>query len=164
MYIVISLALIGGGLAALLYFRPKNQNNVTEIKFMQTKTIQELKEMFNQMEMNGLGNEYREFVELKGQIVTDNLVETPFSNRKVAYFESELSQVVEIREQYRDSNGNLRTRVNKTQNTISQEQSSQVISILDSSSENPVEVEINGVGCKLDIPKTFDRFGKAVKG
>ena len=31
-------------------------------------------------------NEYREFVELKGTIVSDKTVNTPFSNRKVAYY------------------------------------------------------------------------------
>ena len=57
------------------------KNNVTEVKYMQTKTISELKEMFKQMDLNGLGNEYREIVELKGRIVSDNLIDTPFSNR-----------------------------------------------------------------------------------
>lgn len=107
---------------------------------------------------NGLGNDYREVVELKGTVVSDNLVETPFSNRKVAYCESKLSQVAEIREQYRDSNGNMQTRIRKHENTISNEKSSQEISIKDNSSNEPVVLEINSTGCKLDIPKTFDRF------
>ena len=79
MGILIPILLIGGGLAAIFYFRPKIQNNITEIKFMQTKTISELNDMFNQMDSNGLGNDYREFVELKGNIVSDSLVEAPFS-------------------------------------------------------------------------------------
>lgn len=158
MEILIPLLLVVGGLVAIFYIRPKIQNNVTEIKFMQTKTIEELNEMFRQMDSNGLGNEYREFVELKGNIVSDNLIETPFSNRKVAYCESNLKQVTEVREQYRDSNGNLRTRVRKLENTISNEKSSQEISIIDSSTSESVVLEINGAGCDLDIPKTFDRF------
>ncbi len=40
-------------------------------------------------------------------------MEAPFSNRKVAYCESSLAQVIEQREQYRDSNGNMQTRINK---------------------------------------------------
>ena len=70
---------------------------------MQTKSIAELRDMFTQMDSTGLGDEYREFVELKGNIVANELVETPFSNRKVAYCESSLAQVTEEREQYRDS-------------------------------------------------------------
>lgn len=158
MEVLIPLLLIGGGLVAIFYLRPKMQNNVTEIKFMKTKTISELNDMFSQMDANGLGNDYREFVELKGAVISENLVETPFSNRKVAYCESNLLQVTETREQYRDNNGNMQTRIRKHENTISDEKSSQEISIKDNSSNEPVILEINGTGCKLDIPKTFDRF------
>lgn len=158
MEFLVPLLLIGGGAFAIFYLRPKTQNNVTEIKYMQTKTIFELKDMFAQMDSNGLGNEYREFVELKGKVVSDNLVETPFSNRKVAYCNSKLAQVTEIREQYRDSDGSLRTRTSKNETTISDEKSSQEISMTDNSSDENVVLEINGIGCKLDIPKTFDRF------
>ena len=158
MEILIPLLLIGGGLVAIFYLRPKIQNNVTEIKYMQTKTISELRDMFSQMDANGLGNEYREFVELKGTVVSDNLVETPFSNRKVAYCESKLLQVTEIKEQYRDHEGNVRTRVIKHEDIISNEKTNQEIEMFDNSSNEPVILEINGTGCKLDIPKTFDRF------
>ena len=158
MDIIIPLLLIVGGLVAIFYIRPKTKNNVTEIKYMKTKTISELYDMFRQMDENGLGNDYREFVELKGTVVSDNLIEAPFSNRKVAYCESKLSQVTESREQYRDSNGNMRTRVNKHENTISEEKSSQEISMLDNSTNEPIILEINGTGCDLDIPRTFDRF------
>lgn len=158
MNIIIALLLIGGGLGAIFYLRPKTQNDVVEIKYMQTKKISELKDMFSQMDSNGLGNDYREFVELKGTVVSDNLLETPFSNRKVVYCESRLLQVTESREQYRDSNGHMQTRTTKNENTISHEKSSQEISMLDDSTNDSVVLEINGTGCKLDIPKTFDRF------
>lgn len=158
MEILIPLLFIGGGLFSIFYLRPKMKNNATEIKYMETKSISELKDMFNQMDANGLGGNYREYVELKGTIVTDNTVETPFSNRNVAYCESRLDQVTETREQYRDSNGHIQTRVNKRENNISNEKSSQTISMKDNTSEEPIVLEINGVGCKLDIPKTLDRF------
>lgn len=158
MGIIIPLVLIGGGLFAIFYVRPKTQNSVTEIKYLQTKTISELKDMFNQMDQNGLGNDYREFVELKGTVVSDNLVETPFSNKKVVYCESKLVQVTEIREQYRNSNGTMQTRVRKQEHTISEEKTSQEISMVDNSINEAVVLEVNAAGCNLDIPKTFDRF------
>ena len=158
MNFILPILLIGGGLAAIFYFRPKTKNNVTEIKFMKTKTISELKDMFSQMDSSGLGNDYREFVELKGTVVSDTLVDTPFSNRKVVYCNSKVAQVTESKEQYRDSNGNTRTRVTKHENTISNEKSSQDISMKDASTDESVVLEINGTGCDLDIPKTFDRF------
>lgn len=158
MNIIIALLLICGGLGAIFYLRPKTQNDVTEIKYMKTKSIEELQEMFSQMAANGLDGDYREFVELKGTAVSDNLVSTPFSNKKVVYCESNLIQVTEKKEQYHDNNGNLQTRVTKSENSISKEKSSQEISMIDNSSNYSVVLEINGTGCKLDIPKTFDRF------
>lgn len=158
MNILLSVLLIGGGLVAIFYIRPKKQNDVTEIKYMQTKSIAELKDMFGQMEANGLGGDYREFVELKGTAVSDNLVNTPFSNRQVAYCDSSLTQVTETREQYRDSNGYMQTRVKKQEHVISEEKSSQEIRLKDGSSQETVILEVNGTGCKLDIPKTLDRF------
>lgn len=158
MELVLPIILVGVGVVAIFYLRPKTQNNITEIKYMQTKSISELNDMFNQMKENGLENEYREFVELKGTIVSDKTVNTPFSNRKVAYCKSQLSQVTEIREQYRDSNGYMQTRTTKHENKISEEKTSQEILMTDTSSNKTVILEINSTGCKLDIPKTFDRF------
>ena len=158
MGMIVPILLIGGGLVAIFYFRPKTQNSVTEVQFMQTKSISELKNMFSQMDGSGYGNGYREFVELKGKVLSNNLVETPFSNRKVAYCESKLLQVTETKEEYRDSDGNYRTRVNKHENEISNEKSSQNISLIDGSSSEAVVLDINSLGCKLDIPKTLDRF------
>ena len=158
MNFLISLLLIGGGLVAIFYFRPKTQNNITEIKYMQTKTISELIDMFNQMDSNGLGNDYREYVELKGVAESSKLFETPFSNRKVVYYNSKLSQVVEHREDYYDKDGRWQTRTSQSQDLISNEKSSQEISMKDGSSEEPVILEINGIGCQLDIPKSYDRF------
>ncbi len=158
MEIIIPLLLVGGGLVAIFYIRPKTKNNITEIKYMQTKTISELDDMFRQMDSNGLGNDYREYVELKGVVKSDNLVDTPFSNRKVVYCDSTLSQVTEFREQYRDGNGHMQTRVTKHENIISNEKSSQEIYLNDNSSQEAVAIEINGTGCKFDVPKTFDRF------
>lgn len=158
MEILIAIILIAAGLALIFYFRPKAKSDLMEMQFMQTKTIAELVDMFSQMDASGLGDSYREYVELKGRVVSNNLVKTPFSNRDVAYCDSSLSQVTEVREQYRDSEGNQRTRVNKKETVISSEQTSQTLNMIDNSTNQDVTLQVNGVGCKLDIPKTFDRF------
>lgn len=158
MNFIIPLILIAGGLVTIFYFRTKNERNINEMKYMQTKSIAELKEMFSKMDSDGLGSNYREFVELKGTVVSDNLIDTPFSNRKVAYCQSKLIQVTQTTEQYKDSNGNYRTQTTKHEVPISDEKSSQDVSIIDNSTKEPVYVEINATGCNLDIPKTFDRF------
>ncbi len=156
MNIIMGLALIAIGLAAIFYMRPKMKNNSMEMKYMQTKKISELQDMFSQMDASGMGNDYREYVELKGNVVTQANVETPFSSKKVAYCESKLSQVTEVKEQYRDANGNYNTRTNKAENVISDEKTSQEISMTDGTGE--VVLEVNATGCELDIPTTFDRF------
>lgn len=156
MNIVIGIALIIGGLIAIFYIRPKIKSHTMEMKYMQTKKISELQDMFNQMDSSGLGSDYREYVELKGNVSEKEAVEAPFSGTKVAYCESKLSQVVETKEQYRDQNGNYRTRTGKQENTISNERTSQDICMSDGTGE--VVLEINANGCKLDIPTTFDRF------
>ena len=158
MNFIISLALIIIGFLLIFYFRNKNKNDVLEIKYMKTKSIKELKDIFNQMEENGLGNDYKEYVELKGKIISDKLFITPFSNREVAYCQSEITQVTQTTEQYKDSNGCYRTRTNKIDIPISSEKTSQEIEISDISTDFPIVVELNSTGCKLELPKTFDRF------
>lgn len=157
MNIVFAIVLIIVGVVLIAYVRTKTKNNVLEIKYLQTKSIAELKDMFNQMENSGLAD-YREFVELKGNVTDDTLTDAPFSNQKVAYCESKVKEVTEVKERYTDSQGREQTRIRKIENVISNEKSSQDIFIKDASSEEKVALEINSTGCKLDIPKTFDRF------
>ena len=158
MQIIFSIGLIVLGLFLIFYMVPKTKNHITEIKYMQTKKISELKDMFEQMDSIGSGDNYREFVELKGKISEDNLVDTPFSNRKVAYCESSVSQVTETKETYTDNKKKKKTRVNKHETTISSDKSSQNIKFTDGSVDEKIIIEINSSGCDLDIPKTFDRF------
>lgn len=157
MNIIVPIVLIIIGLVLIFYIRPKTKNNVLEIKYMQTKSISELLEMFNQMKNSGL-SDYREYVELKGNVTDDTLTETPFSNQQVAYCESKLSEVTEVRKRYTDSQGREQVRIEKNENLISNEKTSQDVYMKDSSSDEKVVLEINSNGCKLDIPKTFDRF------
>ena len=43
MAVILPILLIAGGLGVIFYFRPKIKNNITEVKYMQTKTISEFK-------------------------------------------------------------------------------------------------------------------------
>lgn len=156
--IVIIILLIVGGLFAIVYLWPKFKNKSTEIKYMQTKKISELREAFNQMQQSGLEQSYREYVELKGAAVSDQPIQTPFSNQPAVYCESKLSQVTSERERYQDSEGNWHERTNRRENVISDEKSSQYIYLKDSSGDEKVTIELSASGCSLDIQQTFDRF------
>ena len=160
MEILIPILLIVGGLVAIFYIRPKTQNDVVEIKYLKTKKISELKDMFNQMDESGLGDDYREFIELKGKIKSQDLVKTPFSNKSVAYYEANVSEVTETVERYIDENGQAKTRRIRNESNISNEESSQEIAFIDDSTNEPIILEINGTGCRLDISKTFDKLEK----
>ena len=155
---LLALVFVCIGLAAIFYLRPKIMKNILEIQYMKTKTISELKDMFKDMDANGLGNEYREFVELKGKIVSNNPVQGPYSKKTVAYCDSKLIQVVETREEYRDNNNNLRTRTIKHENVLSNQKTSENLNMKDETSEDSIILEINATGCELDIPETFNKF------
>lgn len=154
----ISVALIAAGLFLIFYQRNKISDTVTEVQFLQTKTIDEVQKMFTTMDDMSMGENYREYVELKADVVSNCAVQTPYSQRDVAFYTSTLSQVSEISEQYKDKDGCMRTKTSKRENKISDAVSSQTIEVTDASSEKSVVVELMASGCDLDIPKTFDKF------
>ena len=109
------------------------------------------------MDDSGVGDTYRQFVELKGNAIVNTPVETPFSNQKVAYCESRLSQVTEQSESYKDSNGRIQTRTRKVENTISNEKTTEPVYLQDNSGKK-ILLDLCASGLDLDIPKSFDRF------
>lgn len=156
--IIFGIILIVVGLGCIFYLKPKIQRNLLEIQYMKTTSIPELYDMFAQMADAGMSDTYRQYTELKGSAFVNNPVNTPFSNQKVAYCDSKLSQVTEQRESYKDSNGVLRERMTKKENTISSEKSTETVYLKNNDSDKRVVLELSASGLKLDIPKSFDRF------
>lgn len=157
MYILIGIILIIGGLFSVFYLRPKAMSKILEMQFLQTKTVKELLESFENMKLSGLENSYKEFVELKGHIVGTG-IKTPFSERMVAYYKSKLLRVNEIRDQERDDKGNIKNTVRKQETLISDETSNHYIEFKDNSCDETIIIDINDPNCKFDLVKTFDRF------
>lgn len=154
---LIGIALIIGGFFAIFYLRPKIKSTILEIQYLKTKSVKELLESFKAMADMGLGDNYREYVELKGRILNKG-VQTPFSNRMVGYVESAVFSVSEETEVYYDKDNKKRTRVQKVENMISSDKSSQNIDFVDNSTDEIITIEVNSHGCNLDINKSFDRF------
>lgn len=154
---MLPVVLIGVGIVALVLIRPQMLNHVREMKFMNTSTIREVQEMFAMIQSDGLGDSFRNYVEIKGVVHCDQPVRTPFSDQDVAYCASKLSSVTQREERYRDKDGHYRTRVVKDERVISSEESSSVLLLKDSSSDETVVLDIKN-GCTFDIPETFDRF------
>lgn len=154
---LISIVFILGGLVSIFYLRPRIKSKLLEIQYIKTTSIKGLLDNFKSMIDMGLGDSYREYVELKGKIANKG-IETPFSNRMVGYVESAVYSVSEKTEVYYDKDNNRKTRIEKVENLISRDKSSQDIEFYDNSSDEKITLEINAVGCELDINKTFDRF------
>lgn len=154
--ILLAVALIAGGIFAVVYLRPQMLSHVREMKFMTSSTIRDLQDMFGMMQADGLGDAFRNYVEIKGVVHCDQAVRTPFSAKEVAYCSSRLSAVTQREERYKDSDGNVRTRIIKDEDLLSSEDSSDVLVLRDDSSDVRVTLDIKN-GCSFDIPETFDR-------
>jgi hypothetical protein len=81
MNFLIGLVLIAGGIAAIVYLRKKLMAESLEMKALQTSTVAELTEAFQSMDDTGLGDNYRQFVELKGTIKVDQAARTPYAEK-----------------------------------------------------------------------------------
>ena len=157
MTIIIPIVLIVGGVLAMVFLRSQMANKVREMKFMETTTVKDLLDMFSTMQSDGLGDHFRHYVEVKGTVYSPETVRTPFSDREVAYCASKLAAVTQREERYRDNDGNMRTRIQKSEETITMEDSSNTLLFKDSSSDQCVVLDIKN-GCSFDVPETFDRF------
>ena len=127
MTIIIPIVLIVGGVLAMVFLRSQMANKVREMKFMETTTVKDLLDMFSTMQSDGLGDHFRHYVEVKGTVYSPETVRTPFSDREVAYCASKLAAVTQREERYRDNDGNMRTRIQKSEETITMEDSSYTV-------------------------------------
>lgn len=156
--IIIGLLLIAAGLFLVLYLRKKLFSTALEIQVMKTSTIGDIKRIFSEMEGIGLSDNNRHYVELKGISDSQNPPVTPFSEQRVAYHESTLSHVYEEVEYYRDDKGDTHERINKHENIISEERSTEPIILRESDSQDVVYIDADEARSKLDTRKSFDRF------
>lgn len=155
--VILPVLFIAGGVFAIVYLRPKMQGHVREMKFMKTTTIKDLQDMYQMMVDSGMGDEFRNYIELKGVVHCDQPTKTPFSSQNVAYCSSKLSAVTQQEEQYRDNDGHYHTRTVKHEEVLSSENSSEVLYLADDSSDVRVVLDIHH-GCDFDVPETLDRF------
>lgn len=155
--ILLPLLLIAGGVVSIVYLRPMMLGHVREMKYIHTTSIKELLDMYQTMADSGLGDTFRNYIELKGTVECDQPTVTPFSSQSVAYCSSKLSAVSQREEQYRDNDGHYHTRTVKEEQVLSSENSAEVLFMRDGSSDTRVALDINN-GCSFDVPETFDRF------
>jgi len=155
-YILGGILIVGGALLAWLVPR-RIKNRTLEIKFMKTTPIPELKGILSDNAAAGLEG-YRHYVELKGNAGSDNPVKTPYSEKEVAYYEAKLLQVYEQKQTYRDSNGVTHQRMVRSESLLSDQNSSEIITVTNPPSKDKVYVDPTQSGLRLDTIKTLDRF------
>ncbi len=154
-YIIGSIMLVLGALLAILApMKIKNKN--IEIRFMQTTPVKELKEILEGNAAAGLEG-YRHYVELKGKAGSEKPVKTPFSEKEVAYYDSNLYQVTEERQTPADKSKTAQA-VKKNETLMSNDKSSQPFYLKDTSCLQEVTIDISQAGSALEALKTFDRF------
>lgn len=157
MNILIGALCIAGGIVFILYKFNKTKKLVTEVKYMKTTKIPELKEMLNNMSSNGVGDIYRHYVELKGTIDSEDEVITPYSECKVAYYNSKLYHVYQEETTKIDSNGNTSRNIHKKETIVNEDNSNSYI-VLKDEEDNKVYVDVNSMGDKIQIEKSFEKF------
>jgi hypothetical protein len=154
-YIIGGIMLVLGALLAILVpMKIKNKN--IEIRFMQTTAVKELKEILEGNAAAGLEG-YRHYVELKGQAGSEKPVKTPFSEKEVAYYDASLYQVTEERQTTTDKTKTTQT-IKKNETLMTNDKSSQPVSLKDTSGLQEVTIDISQAGSALEALKTFDRF------
>ncbi len=152
--IIIGLVLIGVGVYMLFQVK-RSAGDALEIQAQGTKTIPEVKEILSAMA--DVDPNYREMVEVKGFAQASQPVKAPYSGMQVAFYTAETVQVSETTEEYTDNDGNRRTRTNKHNDKLSEEESGAQLLLKDNEG-NEIVIETNGIANKLDLQKTLDRF------
>lgn len=157
MNILIGTLFIVGGIGFILFKFNKTKKLVTEVKYMKTSTISELREMLNNMSTSGVGDIYRHYVELTGTIDSDDEIVAPYSNNKVAYYKSKLYHVYQYETTKIDSNGNTSRNIQEKETIINEDNSNSYIVLKDENGDK-VYIDVNSIDDKMQIEKTFEKF------
>lgn len=156
MPLVIGIVLIVAGASLGIFFFIRHGKRATEMRYMQTSTIQEASEIID--DMAGVDLSYRHYVELKGVVQSEQPVTAPFSERPVAYYQNRLSSVRQESHVVTDDKGNRRTVTNKVESLLSNESSPTEVYITDLSGPTKVFLDLNSFGNDLQLFPACDRF------
>lgn len=156
MEILIGLVMIVGGLAFAAYQYRRTGTRMQETQYMQTSSISDALEIMDTMEVTDPF--YRHYVELKGSLVCDSPLNSPYANRAAAYYTNHCLSVSEQTSVYHDDDGNRHTSVTKHESEISNEHQSTEAYLRDGSCDVPVYVNFDSFGGDIDLVECCDRF------
>lgn len=156
MEFVIGILFIVGGVAFGIYQYRTSGAKMQETQYMQTTSIQDAVDIVQSM--TSADPNYRHYVELKGNLMCDCPLCSPFANRDAAYYSNRCLSVSEQTSTYRDDDGNTHTRTTKQENEISSEHQHVDAYIKDNSCEIPVFINFDSFGGDMDLIECCDRF------
>lgn len=156
MNILIGILLAVGGVAYGFYMFRKHAGVAMEMQYMQTSPIRDAQELIQ--EMSASDPDYHHYVELKGTLFCEEKLMAPFTERPVAYYVSKSYMVSEETKTIRDSNGHMRSKIEKSETLISDEKSSAAVYLKDQSGDIPVYIDVESFGGDMDLQKGCDRF------
>lgn len=156
MCILLGLVIIVAGIAYAIYTTKAMDKLNLEVQSIQTSKIADTKEIIDSLSLTD--SNYRHYVELKGDIFTKKEVTAPFTEKKVAYYENATYSVTEITEEYKDSNGNRRTRIRKREEKLANEHSVETVYLRDDSFADGIVLDIESFGSKAEFQDGCDRM------
>lgn len=162
MQFLLGIVLIAAGVGYGIYMFKKNEAKALEMQYMQTTSVADAVSLVD--EMASADPEYHHYVELKGTLFSDTPVQSPFTERAVAFYKSSCYSVNEETYTQKDSHGNTRTETRKKENQISSESSSVPIYLKDASSDQKVYIDIESFSGDVDLQQGCDRFEQAGSG
>jgi len=155
MLLIIGILLLAAG-GGLYYIRQQQLSKALEIKYHETSTIQSVRELYNDLvETVGIGSYSGNIVELSGVGLSDDPLTAIYSQRPVLAYEASVEREYEVTEQERDNEGNYRTVVKRSSETVSQ-QSEYVIFTLNDGSGDTLRIDMQGA--RKDFMQSVDRF------
>lgn len=156
MNILIGILLIAGGIVYAFYMFRKYAAAAMEMQYMQTSPIADAEELIQEMSVSDPN--YHHYVELKGTLYCEDKLIAPFTERPAAYYVSKSYIVSEETRTVRDSKGNMRSKLEKSETLISDEKSSAAVYLKDQSCDTPVYIDMESFGSDMDLQKGCDRF------
>lgn len=154
--ILIGIALILGGIGYAVYMYKSLEKKITEMSYMRTSSIKDTIDIVEQMSFSDL--DYRHYVELKGNIVTDEPLTSPYSNTNCVFYDSRCYSVIQEHETYYDKEGNRKMRTRKKETELSHEEKECKSYICDGSTDQKITVCFESFKDHIDLKSGCDRF------
>ena len=145
--------LLAAGGAYLAFVQSKKKAGfATELKFLKATSLAEISESFRAMDAEGLGDSYKDFVEVNGTAETDGDLKSPHNETPCAYYEASVMREYEQMETYTDKDGKVKTRRNKLYENVSRDKSSSPLYIADG--DTKVRIDLQGADLQLKSAAT----------